>query len=217
MVRKKYIIIILILIILFFILWYVRDTILEKNIKTIELEYHPKMRELLSNVVEFLNAEKIEYTLAYGTLLGYVRNNKFIRWDDDLDLFVINDNNLDDILDKYNNQNKKFLMTKVDFGYQIGYKNHNTHLDFFVLNKEEKLLKTIKTKNSKEVINKDDFYPIKQGILENIEVNVPNNSHPILTNMYGNYSKARYFPSHSCSKKEFILFGVYQWCPVIFK
>ncbi len=44
--------------------------------------------ELLKNTIAILEEFDIKYFLISGTLLGYVRHNDFIPWDDDIDLIV---------------------------------------------------------------------------------------------------------------------------------
>ena len=44
--------------------------------------------DLLQQIIYILNEYGIDYFLISGTLLGYVRHNDFIPWDDDLDLVV---------------------------------------------------------------------------------------------------------------------------------
>jgi len=41
---------------------------------------------IIRSVITFLNEEKINYWVTNGTLLGLVRDGKFIDWDDDFDL-----------------------------------------------------------------------------------------------------------------------------------
>ena len=44
--------------------------------------------EMMAVVVDIFEKHKIDYILAHGTLLGLIRHNGFIPWDDDCDLFV---------------------------------------------------------------------------------------------------------------------------------
>ena len=50
----------------------------------------------LNEVVKILSQEKIPYRLASGTLLGFYRDNAFIPWDNDVDIFF----NVVDIFNK---------------------------------------------------------------------------------------------------------------------
>lgn len=43
---------------------------------------------LLNKVVTVLDKNKIDYVIYYGTLLGAIRNNDFIAWDNDIDIQV---------------------------------------------------------------------------------------------------------------------------------
>lgn len=56
----------------------------ELNLKEIQKE----SLKVLLKIKEIFDENKWVYYLAYGTLLGCVRNNGFIPWDDDIDLWV---------------------------------------------------------------------------------------------------------------------------------
>ena len=73
-------------------------------------QYKPKAIDLLNQTINILNDFNINHFLISGTLLGYIRHNDFIPWDDDIDLLVDNSifNKLDDIVAKYNDINLFF-------------------------------------------------------------------------------------------------------------
>ena len=55
-------------------------------------ELHNVLFEMLNVFDSFCRENNIEYSLAYGTLLGAVRHKGFIPWDDDLDVMMTREN-----------------------------------------------------------------------------------------------------------------------------
>lgn len=53
-----------------------------------ELESKLRMIELLKAFHIYCKENEIEWFLAYGSLLGAVRENGFIKWDNDIDVFI---------------------------------------------------------------------------------------------------------------------------------
>lgn len=73
-------------------------------------EHKQEAINLLHKTIDILEEFNINYFLISGTLLGYVRHNDFIPWDDDIDLIVDESilDKFDDILKKHNNINLFF-------------------------------------------------------------------------------------------------------------
>lgn len=68
-----------------------------KELRNIQLE-------ILSNVIEFCDKKKIRYYATAGTLLGAIRHEGFIPWDDDIDICMPRPD-YDIFINEYNKEN----------------------------------------------------------------------------------------------------------------
>jgi phosphorylcholine metabolism protein LicD len=129
--------------------------LLNKNLEKI------KKRELLilKKFDNFCKNNKIEYSLAFGTLLGAIRHKGFIPWDDDIDLIMTRKdynkflNKRDKFtLDVLTKENKEFPNPGIFLGAKIknikDKGNLKCFLDIFVMDGlSEKLVPSFLQKN----------------------------------------------------------------------
>lgn len=69
---------------------------------------HSKLLEMVSDLDKFCKEHNIDYVLCAGNVIGAVRHQGFIPWDDDLDVQMTRDN-YDKFLSAYKNNDKYFL------------------------------------------------------------------------------------------------------------
>ena len=98
-------------------------------------KYKEDAIELLSETIKILNEFDINYFLISGTLLGYVRHNGFIPWDDDIDIIVDQTilTKLPLIFKKY--QHKFVFINKENFFIKFCFKNKVSRINKNCFNK----------------------------------------------------------------------------------
>lgn len=63
----------------------------EKKAMTLE-EIHQEILVILKKIIEICDEININYYMTFGTLLGTIRHQNFIPWDDDCDVMMLRDN-----------------------------------------------------------------------------------------------------------------------------
>lgn len=97
--------------------------------REIGIEEHKKiLLDILDDVTAFCEEHGIRYFLAYGTLLGAVRHNGYIPWDDDVDIHIPRPD-YERFMELYNNAGRpyKVIAHETDRGYNVPFaKVHHT-------------------------------------------------------------------------------------------
>lgn len=173
--------------------------------------------KLLMDVIELLKEFEIEYSAISGTLLGIIRHNNLIPWDDDIDLLV-----------NYNIKDKFYLMYKkyknifhfIEYGnmlkicyidkiipidYEIiknasigDIKRYNyPFIDLFIMKKEENKLLFFD-----RIWDINQFYPLQQIDFINMKINIPINPTYFLNINYGTKWNTELISNHYIHKIE---------------
>ena len=164
--------------------------------------------DLIKTTVSLLDNLKIINTLISGTLLGYVRHNGFIPWDDDIDMLVEksllahlsslreNNPNISFICADYNTyikvafKDRGFQIdgefgVKYDHDLKIDVPNYWPFIDLFLYEKSSQ--NKIKFFNKEWLANQ--FFPLKKTNFMGVDVSVPRRPNYFLKLNYGNYMK----------------------------
>jgi hypothetical protein len=161
--------------------------------------------DLLKLTTDILDEFNIDYFLISGTLLGYIRHNDFIPYDDDIDL-IVNSNikkQLFPIMKKY--KHKLSIISK-DYLIKFCFKDKVYNLSHIETTWSKHLLNVndsyfwpfidlfiFEYTNDKKCIKffgKDwdieEFFPCQKKEFNNVLVSIPKNPHYFLTKNYGN-------------------------------
>ncbi|HAZ96285.1 LicD family protein [uncultured Treponema sp.] len=95
-------------------------------------ELHKSLLKILDDFDIFCRENNIEYSLAYGTLLGAVRHKGFIPWDDDLDVMMTREN-YNKFLSLFKN-NEKYTLQKEQIDYPLYFSKLRKNRTAFIEN-----------------------------------------------------------------------------------
>lgn len=151
----------------------------------------------LNEVVKILDQEKIPYRIAAGTLLGFYRDNAFIPWDNDVDIFF----NVDDIYKKKDNlikifKKKKFeliLTNKITDYSCFGFRaiKYGTRYEFSGFHEKGKYMMLLPKWNIGWKYPKDLFNSLSTIKFRNYEYTTFSNIEDFLILQYGNWKQPK--------------------------
>ncbi len=158
---------------------------------------HGNVHKYYSAVVNAFDSTGLDYFLCFGTLLGAVREDDFIKHDDDLEFGIFSDQYFSDIADVFQNigfeRKYRYYIDESSFpneGFVEKYSNGVIHFDLFVYTRSEGRLwcYSYKQEGAGEITAiklawKDKG--LEKRIFKNHEVNFPSDPESFLASIYG--------------------------------
>lgn len=159
-----------------------------------------KMGSLLARLDNILTENQIPYWITCGTLLGCVRHQGFIPWDDDIDINVELEyvDQLVDVLSACRQEG--YHLCKARGGFKFGFENFPLYpfVDIIIVNNDNGVFRLCYPLDENgectyevgkqwpgECFAVTDVYPLGKRKFENFEVNVPRNDVKLLQRIYG--------------------------------
>lgn len=184
------IIIISIIIVLFIIIYYLFYT--PPFIYANQLHIN-EIYNLLKNVDCVFNKTNTQYTMVGGTLLGSVRHNGLIPWDNDADIAVLNKSFTEilEILKPLERYNIRSYLNKYKGIVKVHFLNSAIVLDIFVFNNISNVFQFAPPYNTiykNEFFTKNELYPLKKYKFGPLKLYGPNNAINYLNRAYPNWN-----------------------------
>ena len=185
----------IIIIILVYCIFYFIDKIEEIYVnKAMDLNFwkskyenhHDKIYKFIEEIKYYLEKHKINYWVHAGTLLGYLRHNGIIPWDDDVDFGYIKNDNIDDFMNDLKKNN--YPITDCLFGSKIhSLDDKKVFIDLFEFQLSEGKFK--QTARSEKVWPNenylyDELLPLKECNFGGIKLFCPNKPESFCTRVY---------------------------------
>lgn len=154
---------------------------------------------ILSILKELSEIYNFQFSLAYGTLLGAIRHNGYIPWDDDIDIFMTKTD-----LEKFISASHqlpealKFFTMDVEFFKVMDRSSivsidgeRGVAVDIFILGEQEdKQVHFFNVHTLRRLfLNNEMYYPLQYHPFESYSFPIPANTSHILKKLYGDYMK----------------------------
>lgn len=176
----------LLIIVLLLLIILLTTKILQKEYFAGSRQSSVKLNKTLKKITNDLNNHGIKnWFVGYGTLLGLIRNSSCIEGDDDIDIIIDKkeSNKLHDLIikKKYKYDKIKNKVMNFDNFTRILLGHDYAPIDFYISKKKQNNY----VDDWKVEKTWTNVHPIGYHELENIKINVPNESETKLKNIYG--------------------------------
>jgi hypothetical protein len=165
------------------------DNIQDNTLELTKEINHGHLRILLRELVNSFNNTRIRYWIDHGTLLGCLRNSKFIPWDDDADLscFYSDRFKIKTMLQTICSKGRMRHFKKIGAHYCYYYSHdENTHVDIFFYRPIENAPKILElVHHISWHIWEDDVSKLTTRRLEDIIVKIPQQAGTMMERHYG--------------------------------
>jgi phosphorylcholine metabolism protein LicD len=157
--------------------------------------HHKEMIIFIKKIILLFKKYNIIYWAHAGTLLGVMRHQGIIPWDDDFDFgYIANNNNIDKMIDEIKDD---YIITPMFFGFKIINKQNNAvFIDMFkftINDNDAKQTNVSQQTWPKENYFLDELFPLKKAKFQNIQLPIPNKPRLFCKRAFGkNYMKIYY-------------------------
>lgn len=163
--------------------------------------------ENLKIFVDIIQSTKIRYGLIYGTLLGAIRENDFISHDEDIDIFVLEEDKeiFFDLLERYRNMGLDVVRYVEN---TMSLMRNDDYIDiYFFRKKTNYLIKNKRILNGIYKIDSDYLEKTQKIDFLGLSVPVPEKSERLLQSIYGKDWKIPKINSHAQPNVLHVLIG----------
>lgn len=146
--------------------------------------------DLLQNICCLFDQQNVEYIMTGGTLLGAIRHNGMIPWDDDGDICVLN-KSPSEVLVMLDALKSKNIISKLHWKgnlVQVQFKDNSSIIDIFFMQKNGDIYKyksPFHIQYENEWYRQDELYPLKSYEFGPLILKGPNNPIVYLKRTYG--------------------------------
>lgn len=141
--------------------------------------------ENLKVVVRILHEAKVQVSPAFGTLLGIIRENNFIEWDTDIDLFALSEDK-EKLLDAFwTLKDEGFDVIREDrCGHLYSIMRNSEYIDFYVM---DKISPEIRTNYGETFMFENYLTDLIDWDFRGLTISVPREYEQCLEFIYGDW------------------------------